>query len=282
MITHNIGVLFADEARNGFTHDVFSAILEGFRVEIEKRGYRISFLNVEKDCPDRKSYLEQIKEEKYDGVFITCIDFHDPEVLELQNREIPMVVIDEELEGMVTVGSDNEGGMIELVRYLLEMNHKRIAYITGQDCQVTKSRLKSYVSEMHKAGIEIAPDYIKQGKFRDTNQAAYLTEALLRLDDIPTCIVYSDDYAAIGGLNVLRARGMEVPGDISVAGYDGISVMAQYEPRITTVVQNKREIGRVAGAQLLEWIENPEYEYKKKILVKTHLEKGRSVAKVYY
>lgn len=281
-VTNDIGVLFADGAQSGLTHDFFAAILEGFMKTIEARGYHMSFINTNKQHEGRKTYLEQALERKYDGVIIACIDFEDPEVVELMSSGIPMVNIDEEVDGVISVKSDNIGGMDMLMDYIISMNHKRIAYITGEDCSVTRTRLKSFVDSMRKAGLEVKSEYIKQGKFRDINRAAYLTEELMRLPDVPSCIIYPDDYAAIGGLNVLRARGLDIPGDISIAGYDGIDIMSRYEPKITTVVQNKKELGRIAGERLIEWIENPDYKLENTIVIDTSLQKGRSVAKAYY
>lgn len=281
-VTNDIGVLFADGAQSGLTHDFFAAILEGFMKTIEARGYHMSFINTNKEHKGRKTYLEQARERKYDGVIIACIDFEDPEVVELMSSGIPMVNIDEEVDGVISVKSDNIGGMNMLMDYIISMNHKRIAYITGEDCSVTRTRLKAFVDSMRKAGLEVKSEYIKQGKFRDINRATYLTEELMRLPDVPSCIIYPDDYAAIGGLNVLRARGLDIPGDISIAGYDGIDIMSRYEPKITTIVQNKKELGRVAGERLIEWIENTDYKLENTIVIDTSLQKGRSVAKAYY
>lgn len=280
--TKVIGVLFADKADSGLTHDFFAAILESFMKTIEARGYQMCFLNTVKDCPGRKTYLEQARERNYDGVAVICIEFDDPEVQELMHSGIPMVTIDELVDGVISVESDNAGGMKCLMDYLISMKHKRIAYITGEQCRVTRTRLRVYMESLKAAGIDVRTEYIQQGKFRSVDQAVCLTEALMRLPDPPTCIIYPDDYAAIGGLNVLRARGLEVPGDISVVGYDGIELMSRYEPRITTVVQDKKALGRVAAENLLQWVEDPEYVLQNTILIDTKLQKGRSVAKVYY
>lgn len=277
-----IGVLFADKAESGLTHDFFAAILDSFMKTIQARGYQMCFLNTNKDYPNRKTYMEQVRERRFDGVAVICIDFDDPEVVELLESGIPVVTIDELVDGVISVESDNTGGMIELMHYLIEMKHKRIAYITGEDCHVTRTRLKAYSQCCREAGIEMHADYVLSGKFRDINQASYLTETLMRLPDPPTCIIYPDDYAAIGGLNVLRARGLEIPGDISIAGYDGIDITSRYEPRITTVIQNKQELGRVSADRLLEWIENPDYILENTISIATKLQKGRSVSRAYY
>lgn len=280
--SNNIGVLYGDNSENGLTHDFFAAVIEGFMKTIETKGYHMCFFNTNKVYPGRKSFLEQAKEEEYAGVFIPCIDFDNPEVIELMKSGIPVVTIDSDFEGVISIKSDNRGGMTDLMEYLISMNHKRIAFITGEECVVTRIRLSAFINSMKKAGIEVKGEYIKQGKFRDINMATYLTEELMRLPEIPSCIIYPDDYAAIGGLNVLKARGFEIPSEMSIAGFDGIDIMSRYEPRITTVFQDKDGLGKAAALHLMEWIENPDYKPGEPVVIGTQFQKGRSVGKVYY
>ena len=80
----------------------------------------------------------------------------------------------------------------------------------------------------------------------------------------------------------MRARGLDIPGDISITGYDGIRILSQYELRLTTVCQNTVEIGRIAAEKLIACIENPETADYETITVETVLEKGRTVGRVYY
>ena len=279
---HNIGVLYRDDADGGLTHDFFAAILEGFLKKIEEKGYHMCFINTNESYSERKTFLEQAQEEEYAGIFIPCMDFGSPEVISLMSSGIPVAAIDVDFDGIISVKSDNEGGMTSLMDYLMSLNHKRIAFITGEDCPVTKIRLSAYLNCMKKAGIEVPAEYIRRGKFRNINTATLLTEELMRLPEIPSCIIYPDDYAAIGGLNVLKARGFEIPLEISIAGFDGNDIMSHYEPRITTVFQNKREMGETAAKHLIEWIEDPEYKPGKPIVIETEFQKGRSVGKVYY
>lgn len=279
--SHSIGVLYGD-AENGLTHDFFAAILEGFLKTVEARGYNICFFNTNKTYPGRKTFLEQAEEKNYAGIFIPCINFADPEVVSLMSCGLPVATIDADVDGIISVKSDNEGGMTSLMEYIISLNHRRIAFITGDDCTVTNIRLSAYLNCMKKAGIDVPAEYIRQGRFRNINTTTLLTEELMRLPEIPSCIIYPDDYAAIGGLNVLRARGFEIPSEISVAGFDGNDLMLHYEPRITTVVQNKKGLGETAANHLLEWIENPEYKPGETIVIDTEFQKGRSVGKVYY
>lgn len=277
----SIGVLYADETTSGLTHDFFAAVLESFIQTIQKKGYHVSFMNSNKSHEGRKTYLEQAKEREYAGIVVACIDMRDEEVLEMFQSQIPMVTIDEEIDGVISIKSDNYNGMKELTNYIISMGHTRIAYITGDDNTVATIRFKTFMETCKENNVEIPPEYLKKGSFRDIEKMTVLTEELLRLQNPPSCIIYPDDFAAVGGFNVIRARGLDIPSDVSLAGYDGLFLMSQYEPRITTVVQDKESIGRIAGEKLMEWIENPECELENTITVPTKLEKGRSVGKTF-
>ncbi|MGN0384317.1 MAG: LacI family DNA-binding transcriptional regulator [Lachnospiraceae bacterium] len=276
-----IGVLFADKSNSGLTHAYFSGVLDSFKRAAEAKGYDIAFLNSNKQGENRKSYLEQTRENAYAGVVIACIEFEDEEVQELVKSDIPLAVIDEDIDGVINVQSDNVEGLKDLVKYICDMGHSKIAYIIGDDNTVTKARLKGFIDVCKERGISIPADYVKNSYYRDMNRASYYTEELLRMPSPPTCILYSDDYAAIGGINVLHARGYDIPTDISVAGYDGLDILGLYEPRLSTVKQNTTEIGRIAAEELLADIEAGGRQGKRNIVVKTELEKGKTIGRIF-
>ena len=116
--TYGIGVLFADEARSGLTHDYFSSVLDSFKRTAEKSGYDITFINSCKNRPDRMSYLEHSRYRGFDGVVLACIDFGDPEVIELVQSSIPVVTIDYLFNNRIAIMSDNVAGMKELLEYI--------------------------------------------------------------------------------------------------------------------------------------------------------------------
>ncbi len=276
-----IGVLFADKSNSGLTHAYFSGVLDSFKRAAEAKGYDIAFLNSNKQGENRKSYLEQTRENAYAGVVIACIEFEDEEVQELVKSDIPLAVIDEDIDGVINVQSDNVEGLKDLVKYICDMGHSKIAYIIGDDNTVTKARLKGFIDVCKERGISIPADYVKNSYYRDMNRASYYTEELLRMPSPPTCILYSDDYAAIGGINVLHARGYDIPTDISVAGYDGLDILGLYEPRLSTVKQNTTEIGRIAAEELLADMEAGGRQGKRNIVVKTELEKGKTIGRIF-
>ena len=125
--------------------------------------------------------------------------------------------------------------------------------------------------------METPDDYIKESPYRDADSAAKATAELLDLPNPPTCILYPDDYAAIGGINEIRERGLRIPEDISIAGYDGITIAKILEPKLTTLCQDTVAIGRIAAEKLVDLIENPKTTMIDRFTVDGTLFKGASV-----
>lgn len=203
--SYNIGVMFVDEARSGLTHNYFNHVLESFKRTAEERGYDITFTSG-KISGQKLSYYEHCRYRGVDGVVIACVDFYTDEVQELIRSEIPVVTIDHVFDGNIAVVSNNSQGMEELVSYIYEQGHRKIAYIHGDNTSVTRMRLTSFYRTVQRLGVQIPDEYVKESPYRDADSAARTTGELLELPDPPTCIIYPDDYAAIGGINEIRER----------------------------------------------------------------------------
>lgn len=277
--SYNLGILFVDEAMSGLTHDYFANILNSFKVTAEDKEYDITFINSSKKYKKSKTYLEHVRYRGLDGVVIACIDFHNPEVIELVNSDIPLVTIDKEFPGKLSVNSDNYAGMQRLVKYCISMGHSKIAYISGDISDVTNLRVESFKKTMKAAGIDVRPEYQLSSEYRNPKKARECTEILMKLEDPPTCILYPDDYSAVGGFEVLRAMGLSVPDDISIAGYDDIFIAGQLIPRLTTIHQDTEAIGRIAAEKLIGLIERKKKKntIEKPVVVASTLVKGASV-----
>ncbi len=278
--THGIGVLFIDEALSGLTHDYFSGVLDSFKRTAEKSGYDITFINSCKNREGRMSYLEHSRYRGFDGVVLACIDFDDPEVIELVQSDIPVVTIDYLFNNRIAVISDNVTGIKDLLEYIYGKGHRKIAYIHGEKTAVTRNRLSSLYRTAEKLGLEIPDEYIREAAYRNTDIAYQITNELLDLPNRPTCIMYSDDFAAFGGINAIRERGLRIPEDISVAGYDGISAARNLQPTLTTIQQDTEQIGCVAARELISLIERPKTTVVEQIIIPGHIIEGKSVAEI--
>ncbi len=279
--TWNIGVLFSDGDNSGLTHNYFSHVLDSFKRTAEDRGYDITFINRAGRGKKTMTWLEHARSRGFDGVVIACIDFTSPEVAELVNSEIPVVTIDYVFHNCMAVLSNNNSGMTALMQYIIGMGHRRIAYLHGErESMVTGARLTAFYRAAEAAGIPVPDEYVREARYRGSRECYELTEKLLSLPEPPTCILYPDDFAAFGGMNCLREKGLQVPEDISIAGYDGISLTRYLEPKLTTLVQSSERIGACAAEKLISLLEKPKTTLIETTLIDGKVQKGGTVKRL--
>lgn len=277
--SRNLGVLFVDKTGGGLAHEYFSSVLNSVMVAAEAGGYDITFVNRD-TARSGMSYLERCRYRGCDGVVIASADFTDPASLELVSSDLPVVTIDHAFDHRISVLSDNAGGMRELVSYISGLGHRRLAFIHGEDTSVTQKRLGSFHRTCRELGIDVPDGWTLSAAYHDPNSVAGPTRALLTAEDRPTCILYPDDYSLIGGLGVIEELGLCVPGDVSVAGYDGIYLSQILRPRLTTLRQDTQTLGRTAAEHLIELIERPKLSIPQQISVPGMLLPGESVRRV--
>lgn len=273
--SYNIGVLLND----GLAHEYFAEVLESFRAEAEIGGYDITFIS---NHSKKMSLLENCIYRRFDGVLLACCeDFSNPEIIELVNGRLPLVTIDYIFNGRTSVNSNNVRGMSELVKYVYQRGHRKIAYVHGNsESQVTKERLVSFYKTMEDLGIDVPSEYVKASKYLDPDMAEKLTYELLNLDNAPTCIIYPDDLSVVGASNAAKQMRLKIPKDLSVAGYDGTRFSQMLNPKVTTIGQNTKEIGKTAADELISAIENPKLTLVKRIVVDGKLIEGETVKRL--
>ncbi len=275
--TYNLGVLFSTLSNHGLRNEYFAHILASFNEYATGKGYDVNF--IEHNIGNRKmTFLEHCKYRNFDGVCIACADFFNSEVLEVVNSKIPVVVIDHVFNDAISILSDNMDGMRQLTQYIINMGHKDIAFIHGTNSSVTHNRLVSFFQVLRDNDITIPKEYVVEGVYRDTDSARILTQTLLDLPKRPTCIIAPDDYSALGVISTIRRNHLRIPEDVSVAGFDGISLSQALEPRLTTIRQDTDKIGTEAAKQLINLIENPMSTSIGNLCLKVQLIKGSSVA----
>lgn len=279
--THNLGVLFADEAHSGLKQEYFAAVLDAFKTEAEKNSYDITFINHNMNLRTHPmTYLEHCRYRNFDGVCIACVDFYQNEVIELINSSIPVVIIDHIFNNHTSINSANVDGMRDLVEYIYKMGHRRIAYIYGKKSDVTEQRLTSFCRTMRSLGNEVPKEYLSLSAYRDLRSTKECTEKLLNLPNPPTCIIMPDDYAALGGIEAIESAGLKIPDDISIAGYDGIPLSQMLRPQLTTIKQDTEKMGWEAARRLIEQIESPMTTVLENITVRGKLLEGKSVKSI--
>ena len=274
--SYNIGILFVDSTSSGLAHEYFSSMLDSLRVEAEKNGYDITFIN-ENVGRRSNSYLQHCLYRGVDGVVIASVDFSDPMVIELVNSGLPVVTIDHVFNNRVAVVSDNTQGMESLTRYVIEKGHRKLAFLHGEATAVTENRLTGFHRACMEADIRVPEAWMRLSPFHDPDTCYRLTKEILSQEDRPSCIFFPDDFSFIGAMNAIRDLGLSIPEDISVVGYDGIPLSQMISPRLTTWKQNTAELGRLAATSLVELIEHPKTAILDRHIVSGSLMEGESV-----
>lgn len=277
--TYNIGVLFSTHTNLGLRNDYFAHILSALKEEAALYGYDITF--IEHHIGRRKmTYLEHCQYRHFDGVCIVCAEYENEEVIQLVNSDLPVITIDYAFQKSYSIISDNYGGMKQLTNYIIRQGHKNIALIHGVKTLVTKNRLDGFMDAMKENGIKVPKEYVLEGIYRNPVVAEELTNKLLLLHNQPTCIIAPDDQSAAGVINAIRKHGLQVIKDVSVAGYDGIDIQQLVGVKLTSVKQERDNIGREAAKKLFQLIENPEEQPLDTIFMKQSLIIGNSIKKI--
>ncbi len=253
--SYHVGVLLVDQAESGLKHYYFSSILDSFKVVMERNGYDLTFLSHQigdTTC----SYYEHCRYRSLDAVLAACVDFESEEIQELLASDIPIVSIDHVSKGNYTVVSDNASGIREAVEYVIGLGHKNIAYIYGDDTQVTKVRVQAFRETLATHGIELHEEYLRAGKYLFPELSFARTVELLDLAELPTCIFYPDDVCAVAGMTAISGKGYTVKKDISVVGFDGMPLLRMLRPHLTTVEQDTRAIGSRAAEMMLKILQH--------------------------
>jgi LacI family transcriptional regulator len=178
----------------------------------------------------------------------------------LTRRNFPFVLIDHQGTGQdcPAVGASNWQGAYNATEYLIKLGHTRIGFITGSmDLGAASDRLDGYESALRVHHIPKDPHLIYEGTFFQPDGYAG-AGALMEIDDPPTAIFASNDVMAMGAMDAVRSRGLRVPEDVSILGFDDIPQAASVRPALTTVHQPLEQMGRVAIQMLLDLLKNPE------------------------
>lgn len=181
-----------------------------------------------------------------------------PTVMELKT-DSPVVTIDPHVDavGLPAVSSDNHDGALQAMAHLTGLGHRRIGFIAGRpDLESARRRREGYVEGLALADLPFDPDLVRTGDYtRDV--ARTCAEELLGLDDRPTAIFAANDESAIAVLEVAQAAGIDVPGQLSVVGFDDLPEARYAQPPLTTIDQSVEQMGYEATQLLLERIEDP-------------------------
>ncbi|MGT2426374.1 LacI family DNA-binding transcriptional regulator [Amnibacterium kyonggiense] len=208
------------------------------------------------------------------GVLLVSTEPAEQITERLASRSIPFAVIDpagELAPGIAAVGSTNWAGGLAATRHLIELGHTRIAAVSGHAHQLCSwARLDGFRSAMGSAGLPVREDWVHMGDFLPSGGRRAAESLLDDDDDRPTAIFAGNDMQALGIIEVARERGLRVPEDLSLVGYDDTQVAMWARPRLTTVHQPIRRMAAEATRIVLRLAAGEAVE-RQRLELATHL-----------
>jgi LacI family transcriptional regulator len=200
-------------------------------------------------------WLERVLGRRPLGVLFVLCGLTQTQQQRLRRQRIPFVVVDTDSAtsaSVPTVGSNNWNGGLLATRHLLELGHQRIAVVSGpEDVLCSRSRVAGFRFAHDEAGLPVDPALIRYGNFYLDAGYRHGME-LLAGPGRPTAIFAGSDMQAVGVLRAARRLGLDVPGELSVIGYDNLPVAAWLDPGLTTVNQPLQDMAGTATRMLLE------------------------------
>ncbi|HEX8939232.1 MAG TPA: LacI family DNA-binding transcriptional regulator [Candidatus Limnocylindrales bacterium] len=248
-LTLTIGLVLRQSAEQIAADAVLPATVQGLTSAARRAGYQVM---VEALPPDSGDYAQLLRSRRVDGLVVSGPRQDEADLVALQREGFP-IVLQGSLAGLdvPSVDVDNRAGARDAVAYLLGLGHRRIACVTNAPLAYTSAaeRLAGYREALEAAGIDFDESLVEAGSF-DAGSGHAAMDALLRRTSFSAAFVASD-VVALGALGAVRAAGGRVPRDLSVVGFDDISLAAYFDPPLTTIRVPAYDLGEAAGSALL-------------------------------
>lgn len=240
------------------SNDYFSQLIEGIEIEAQKYGYNLLLTISNNEEKREREYLEIFEERQLDGIIFSVTKFTELHHGFFAKTTVPSVFLgqaikDQEKYPYITI--NNENAAYEATKYLLSKNHRKIAILAGplSDIATGVKRIAGYKKALAEAGIKFNPAW-QTNNYHTIENGYRAAEQIMSTQEKPTAIFACSDQQALGAVNYLQEQGYRVPDDISVMGFDDIDLASVFKPRLTTIRQYPKDIGKMAIQLLMDQI----------------------------
>jgi len=221
--------------------------------------YRVFLCNTDNQPRLQEEYVEILRRRRVDGIIFGSVLLEDPVVEGLVANGYPCVMYNRRLRSRRGnyIVLNNERASRDLTRHLLDLGHRRIAFVSGlHNISTASERLQGYRAALRSAGLHVDPRRIRPGDFQ-TGMARQAAEELLKGPSRPTAIVAGSDRMALGLIQAASDLGLRIPADLAVVGFDDIEIAGHRRIQLITMAQQKAEMGRLAVLGMVEIIREP-------------------------
>jgi DNA-binding LacI/PurR family transcriptional regulator len=265
--SHTLGLLISD-----ISNPFFPDLVKSIETIAFEKGYDVILSNTDYDAERTVNYVRRFIERKVAGVALMTSELDIGLIEELARFHVPVVFLDLGSAGvcMSNLVVDYEAGIEEAIQHLASLGHREIAYIGGpRRLRSAARRYQAFCDSMarHLPGSISPMMYEEDFRFTGGRHAA---SEMLNSSELPTAAIVANDMMALGVIEEFRERGIHVPEDISIVGFDDIAFAALSSPPLTTICLPRTELGREAVEALLATIEHPDWQGVE-IKIPTHL-----------
>ncbi|MFY1027872.1 transcriptional repressor PurR [Actinobacillus seminis] len=243
----------------------FAEIIHAVEEHCYRQGYSLFLCNTQNNPEKIRNHLDMLAKKRVDGILVMCAEYmQDSLDLLADFSSIPMVVMDWGPNNPYTdlIQDHSFDGGYLATKYLIENGHKDIGIIAGELFKTTaKNRYDGFVKAMQEANLTINPDWIMEGFFEPEDGYECMNKILAQ-EKLPTAVFCCNDVMALGAISAIGEKGLRVPEDISIIGYDNIHSSRFYSPPLTTVHQSKARLGMQALSLLFERISKKNSEHR--------------------
>jgi DNA-binding LacI/PurR family transcriptional regulator len=256
--TKSIGMIIPS-----ISNPVFADAVSGVSDVMRTEGYSLTLASSNYDVTDELSAISTLLENRVDGIILTVANPAQSKALSmLEKSQLPYCMIyNQPTAGHSTVTVDNVAAGYDVARAMIRLGHQRLGMISGKFASSDRAyaRRTGFLKGVDEAGLE--PPAIVEVGYEDEQVSKALENLYADLNTAPTALFCSNDLLAISVIGSLRRRKIAVPDQVSVIGFDGISVGSHMYPALATVVQPSKEMGRTAARHLLEMLLNGQEQY---------------------
>lgn len=233
------------------------------------KGYSLFLCNTQNKLEKIQNHLDMLIKKRVDGILVMCSEYTANSFDIFENSNIPMVIMDwgrSDERSDIILDHGVEGGYIA-TQHLIENGHQDIAVITGNlDKEIARTRFEGFKKALSEAGLSVREEWVQEGDFEPEGGYECMNNLLKASKKLPTAVFCFNDSMALGAISAITEKGLNVPQDISVIGYDNVHSSRFYAPPLTTIHQSKSRLGSAALALLLERIEDNENAKEPKVL----------------
>lgn len=262
--TYTIGLLVMYDINQYPSDYLLPSLLEGMTPYLNEHGYSVTLLFNETGGRKNSAAISSINKNRMDAFFILTLDNSNEIFEKTLNIKLPRIFLNMKPQNMDSnfIVADEYGGAFTAVEHLIDGGHRKIGFIGGSP-NVTSSidRKRGYLSALEKHGLEFLPRYERIGYFNMNSGYKAMDELLDTNPDI-TAVFSANDFMALGAIKAVKDRGMNVPGDIAVVGFDNQDFTEYVEPSITTVKKPRTLMGRLASEKMIDMIEGVGEKYE--------------------